>query len=112
MKPEHIVLPVHFNKFNSQLLPFLKDTIFHVTKHESYQRIIESGFISPYSETFDPPYHFAKGYGTLNQAVCLLDFRKKSKKIIQESASCFHPIGSKLGNNVAIFIFNEKLDDC
>lgn len=85
------------------LLPLLREQIFHVTSHDRFQLIEETGRVSANSDgalgnTFPQS---ARSFARQKGYVCLFDLRNKSDEAIESALSNFyflapHPLGDDL----------------
>lgn len=106
-------LTISKSSLEKQIIPLLKNTVFHCTSLSSYQGILESNAIYNNLENrFEYSFSVSSNsYGRKKGYVCLFDFRnKKNKTIIEELLPKFYFLNpSFCKGKVVYFILNPSL---
>jgi len=103
-------MKLHESNLLRDLLPLLRDRIFHVTSHRAFRKIIKCGEIrsNNYGEF---PFTFPQSennYGRKRGYVCLFDLCGKSDNELQNALDCFFFLGPRqLGNKPVFLIIDD-----
>ena len=110
IKPTIMRITSSIKNVVKNVLPLLKNKVFHVTSFNSYKSIIKDGCIKN-NKNRDYSYTFPQSeisYGRLRGYICLFDLRNISDEIIEDQRKCldfliFEPIKYK---SIAYFIIS------
>lgn len=100
------------SRLESDILPLLKNEVFHVTSIENFQQILKDGkVISNADKKFKYSYPQSENsYGRKRGYICLFDLRNKTEEIIYDTLDKFyflHPL--KYQNKVVYLILKKEL---
>lgn len=95
-------------ELNEKVLPLLRETVFHVTRYDSFKKIQETGQIKS-NPNGELGYHFSKNsYGRKRGYVCLFDLRNKTEGAINNALECWYFLAPRtFGDKIVFLILNE-----
>ena len=94
----------------SQLLPLLRERVFHVTSLSRFQAIKKNGYInSNHDGSLGDTFAQSKiSLGRSKGWVCLFDLRNKTTDSIQRGLECLYFLAPhQLGNNIAFLLLHS-----
>lgn len=98
-----------YDDLEAQLLPLLRNRVFHVTKEQSYRGILESGYVDSNSDCKYPQNWRSDCYGRKRKFVCLFDLRDLPDQVIDDFRSkCDFLYDRRFGETSAYLILAQS----